>query len=84
MHGHHKRHGADGGATDLDNLATLCVFHHMLVYKGGWRLNRLDQRWMFRRPGGRRFIPHRRALRQVVRRKIVEPVLAIITPSDTS
>jgi hypothetical protein len=33
---HHVRHWADGGATDLDNLVLLCVFHHTSVHHRGW------------------------------------------------
>lgn len=28
LHGHHVRHWAQGGATSLDNLVSLCGFHH--------------------------------------------------------
>jgi hypothetical protein len=33
-HGHHVKHWADGGETNLDNLITLCGFHHRLVHEG--------------------------------------------------
>jgi hypothetical protein len=33
---HHIRHWADGGATDLDNLALLCGTHHDRVHTKGW------------------------------------------------
>ena len=35
---HHVRPWALGGATDIDNLATLCVRHHRTVESGPWRL----------------------------------------------
>ncbi len=35
---HHLKHWADGGATDLDNLVTLCGTHHRLIHEGGWRI----------------------------------------------
>ena len=31
---HHRKHWADGGATDLDNLVLLCRRHHRLVHEG--------------------------------------------------
>jgi hypothetical protein len=33
---HHLRHWADGGPTDLDNLALACGHHHDLIHHGGW------------------------------------------------
>jgi hypothetical protein len=35
---HHIRHWADGGATDLRNLVTLCPTHHRYVHEDGWRI----------------------------------------------
>jgi hypothetical protein len=40
---HHLRHWAQGGATDLDNLVTICRGHHWKVHEGGWRLIRTDE-----------------------------------------
>ena len=36
--GHHLKHWAGGGETNLDNLVLLCRRHHILVHEGGWRL----------------------------------------------
>ena len=36
--GHHVVHWADGGPTQIDNLALLCRFHHQLIHHGDWRL----------------------------------------------
>lgn len=41
-HGHHLRHWARGGATDLDNLVLLCRAHHFRVHEGGWWLISTD------------------------------------------
>jgi hypothetical protein len=30
---HHRQHWADGGATDLENCALLCRFHHTLIHR---------------------------------------------------
>lgn len=46
---HHIAHWADGGPTDLANLATLCLRHHHLVHEEGWRLSGDPNR-----PGGLR------------------------------
>jgi len=35
-HGHHIIHWADLGPTNLDNLITLCGFHHRLIHRQGW------------------------------------------------
>jgi hypothetical protein len=37
-HAHHIIHWADDGPTNLDNLITLCGFHHRLIHKQGWGL----------------------------------------------
>ncbi len=34
--GHHIRHWADGGPTDLGNLVLLCAHHHRLMHRSGW------------------------------------------------
>jgi predicted restriction endonuclease len=31
---HHIQHWADGGETRLDNLVTLCLFHHRQLHRG--------------------------------------------------
>jgi len=37
-HGHHIRHWADGGPTDLGNLVLLCPHHHRLLHRSGWEV----------------------------------------------
>lgn len=37
---HHVVHWANGGASNLDNAAWLCTFHHWLVHEGRWSLRR--------------------------------------------
>ena len=48
--GHHIRHWAEGGETELTNLVSLCRFHHRQVHEGGIRVERLDDgAWRFSR-----------------------------------
>ncbi|HEX7374989.1 MAG TPA: DUF222 domain-containing protein, partial [Steroidobacteraceae bacterium] len=55
--GHHVHHWANGGETKLDNLVTLCRFHHRLVHEGGVAIERLDDgAWRFVKPGGESFV----------------------------
>jgi hypothetical protein len=55
LHAHHRRHFADGGATDLDNLILLCTRHHRFVHEGGWTIRQRDPLapFEFVRPDGR-------------------------------
>ena len=50
---HHVIHWAHGGRTDLDNIVSLCPYHHRLVHEGGFRLIK-DSRGRHRvvRPNG--------------------------------
>jgi hypothetical protein len=55
--GHHVHHWANGGETRLDNLVTLCRFHHRLVHEGGVTIQRLDDgAWRFVKPDGESFV----------------------------
>jgi hypothetical protein len=55
-HGHHVDHWANGGATKLGNLITLCYFHHRLVHEGGWDVQVLDDgAFRFLKPNGESF-----------------------------
>ena len=50
---HHVVHWADGGPTALPNLLLLCRRHHRMVHQpGGFRLELVDGRPVFRRPDG--------------------------------
>lgn len=46
--GHHVRHWESGGPTDLDNLVSLCRFHHRRHHDGAFAVHRLPG-------GGHRF-----------------------------
>jgi hypothetical protein len=41
---HHIVWWSSGGATDVDNAAWLCAFHHWLVHEAGWTLRRDEER----------------------------------------
>ncbi|MDX3187212.1 DUF222 domain-containing protein [Streptomyces sp. MN03-5084-2B] len=36
--GHHIRHWADGGPTELSNLVLMCAHHHRLLHRSGWEV----------------------------------------------
>src|SRR3954468_17522014 len=36
--GHHIRHWADGGPTELGNLVLLCAHHHRRLHRSGWQV----------------------------------------------
>ncbi|NKR74346.1 DUF222 domain-containing protein [Rhodococcus hoagii] len=42
--GHHIKHWADGGPTDLDNLVLLCRYHHQLLHHSHWDVKIGDDR----------------------------------------
>lgn len=50
-HVHHIVHRAHGGPNELDNLVTLCGFHHRLLHEGGYRVELDDDRVTLHRPG---------------------------------
>lgn len=52
LHAHHVVHWEDGGPTDLDNLVSLCGFHHHLVHEGGWSVAIADRAIVWSDPGG--------------------------------
>ena len=51
---HHVEHWADGGATRLQNLLSLCRFHHRAVHEQGFRVvaGDADGQFRFLRPDG--------------------------------
>jgi len=60
IHFHHRIHWAHGGPTDLDNLISVCLFHHRLLHEGGWEISgdpNGEVVWI--RPGGIPFVPGR-------------------------
>jgi hypothetical protein len=55
---HHVIHWLCGGATELNNLITVCHFHHKLIHEYRWSVT-MDshQRPIWFRPGGRVYEP---------------------------
>ncbi|MFZ4433110.1 MAG: HNH endonuclease signature motif containing protein, partial [Microthrixaceae bacterium] len=50
---HHVVRFADGGGTDLSNLASLCRHHHGVVHRRGWTMSAAEgQRFTFTTPRG--------------------------------
>jgi hypothetical protein len=50
---HHVHHWANGGATELTNLLSLCRYHHVLVHEGGYGVELVGNAVRFVRPDGR-------------------------------
>jgi hypothetical protein len=44
LHAHHIQHWAEGGPTDLNNLVSVCSFHHHLVHEAGFNVTVEDHR----------------------------------------
>jgi hypothetical protein len=60
VHGHHIRHWADGGPTNLDNLVLLCGFHHRFLHEADWTIeDDPGGKLIFRRPDGPTYPPAR-------------------------
>jgi hypothetical protein len=55
---HHITHWADGGETSLDNLVTLCRYHHRQLHQGGFNItvekSDEEQQLVFSTPSGRK------------------------------
>lgn len=53
VEGHHIRHWAHGGETNLENLVLLCGRHHRMVHEEGFQIDRyFDGTLMFLEPRG--------------------------------
>jgi Domain of unknown function (DUF222)/HNH endonuclease len=49
---HHIQYWSNGGQTKLDNLISLCKYHHMLVHDRGYLIAARDGTFTFYRPDG--------------------------------
>ena len=53
-------HFQHGGLTVIENLVTLCIYHHKLLHEGGWRLSgELNGPVKFVKPDGTQYIEHK-------------------------
>ena len=52
--GHHLEHWADGGETGLDNLVSVCRYHHGLLHEGGYSVVKRGVEFHFFRADGQR------------------------------
>jgi hypothetical protein len=54
---HHIKHWADGGETSLDNLVTLCQYHHRQLHRGSFSMSvdktSANQQLVFATPSGK-------------------------------
>jgi len=63
LHGHHIKHWADGGDTDLRNLILLCGYHHRFLHEHGWHIEGDPAgQLIFRKPDGTEYPPARARL----------------------
>lgn len=76
VHIHHIRHWVHGGTTDLENLVSLCSFHHRFIHQRGWRIRGSpDETGLtFVNPFGRDIDIRQEPVRPEVRQRIVEPL----------
>jgi Domain of unknown function (DUF222)/HNH endonuclease len=56
---HHIVHWVDGGATDLDQMVSLCPRHHRNVHSGRLRIRAVGGQFRFRTRDGRELLDHR-------------------------
>ena len=54
LEGHHIRHWADGGETEIDNMISICTHHHRFVHEYGYSVELEDNGPRFHDPRGRR------------------------------
>jgi hypothetical protein len=66
--GHHCRHWADGGATNLDNVVGVCRYHHRLLHEGGYFVVKDAEDFVFCRPDGSMIPPVDESLQKSVAR----------------
>ncbi|MCA1695663.1 MAG: HNH endonuclease, partial [Actinobacteria bacterium] len=74
---HHVIHWLFGGETELDNLLTLCHYHHKLIHEYRWSVTLgPDQRPIWFRPGGRVYEPGPAPPTEIIPPKKDPPLLA--------
>jgi hypothetical protein len=88
VEGHHMRHWADGGETNLNNVVSLCSHHHRFVHEYGYTVKFIGKTEIqFLDPGGRVVIaapgPARPAARgwETIRARNVDLQISAETPA---
>ena len=82
-HAHHLVHWADGGPTDLDNLVTLCSYHHRLVHEHGWQVTGNPTRLLtWRHSCGYVFKPLPPYHDPEMMRRVFNPMRNLVEPPD--
>jgi hypothetical protein len=66
--GHHCRHWADGGPTNLANVVNVCRYHHRLLHEGGYFVAKDGDDFVFCRPDGSLIPPVDGSLQQSIAR----------------
>ncbi len=76
VHAHHLVHWLELGPTDLDNLVTLCGYHHRLVHEHGWHIaGDPNKQLTWIRPNGRPYEPRPDVISPEARRRSIEYAL---------
>ena len=77
LEAHHLVPWADGGPTDLSNLALICTFHHRLLHELGWKVTgNPNGELRFWRPDGRPLATGPPGLRPEVRGELAGAIRA--------
>ena len=72
LQSHHVRHWPTGGRSDLNELLSLCWYHHRLVHEGGWSVRGdPDFEVVFIRPDGRPYQPNPPPLREDIAERLL-------------
>ncbi len=81
VHYHHLVHWARGGPTDLDNLITLCSYHHRYLHEEGWRITGDPNRDVaFVTTNGQAFEPVPDPMHPTIRKWILENAIGAGIP----
>src|SRR3954467_12413168 len=54
--GHHINPWECGGETSLDNAVLACAYHHHVIHRDGWQLEKLDDGTIVARLGAKQMI----------------------------
>jgi len=82
--GHHIAQWVrDQGPTNLDNLITLCEYHHRIVHEGQWTLHGdPNGEVRFHRPDGTTYQPQPPRLQHDIRQRLLDPHLPTLIDTN--